>query len=325
MKSDYALFRRGVNGAWDPVRDIPLVFDTYYTDNCRVVRFVNEDSGQLFDATIKTAGTNDKLIPLKAKGKISDTKKYGGYNKVKIAYFALVKSKDEKGKAILSLEPIPVMATKLSDGVQRHIIEKSGLADPKIVIPKIRLSSLLIVNGSPVYIKSKTNKSIVIDNAAELYIDKEMTAYLKKVGSFNNKYNEAKKYKKTIKLDEKYDGITRDKNVKLYDIFTEKLGMKIYAGLSMVGQKKTLENLRNQFQEKSTEIQCVILCKILSFMKAGGQSLDLSDFNKANGSAYGSQLGVNTIPSKLKDHIKLVVQSPTGQYRQVIDFDKFLP
>ena len=60
-------------------------------------------------------------------------------------------------------------------------------------------------------------------------------------------------------------------------------------------------------------------------MKAGGQSLDLSDFNKANGSAYGSQLGVNTIPSKLKDHIKLVVQSPTGQYRQVIDFDKFLP
>ena len=326
MRSDYTLFRRGVKGAWDPVRDIPLVFDTYYTDNCRVVRFVNEDSGQLFDATIKTAGTNDKLIPLKAKGKISDTKKYGGYDSAKTAYFALVKSKDKKGNAVLSLEAIPVMAAILQGGASRYVSEKCGLVDSQIVIPKIRLSSLLIVNGSPVYLKGKTGVQIIFDNAAELFTDRKQTAYLKRVVSFNKKFGEAAKYKKHIEVNEEYDGITREQNIELYETFIQKLGANMYASLPMSKQKGQLLSYKAQFIEMPLEIQCVVLCKLAAFTKADSVHLNLTDFKDENGKVCVKTAGVNLMNKFVNGkNVKWVVQSPTGQYRQVIDFDKFLP
>ncbi len=324
MRSDYRVFRHGVNGAWDPRRDIPTVFDTFYNDNCRVVRFVQEGTGKLFDATVETAKPG--LIPLKASGKLSDTAKYGGYNSAKTAYFTLVKSESKKGEKRLSLEAIPVMAEVLSshdkDSVKKYVENNCGLKNPQIVVPKIRLSSLLLVNGSPAYITGKTGNRILVNNAAELYVDKTVAEYIKKVVSFYNKYQ---KSKQSIEAVEQYDKVSADKNVGLYDLFIQKLGTKMYAGLSMKGQADSLSKCRDQFVAMSVEKQCENLIKILRFFNTNAVNLDLSDFIDENGKACGNRCGINLISKFVeKTDIKWVVQSPTGKYRQVIDFKKFL-
>ncbi len=328
MRSDHDIYKRSVKNAWIPQRDIPSVAKVYSCDNCRVVRFVSSGSGELFDATIKKAGANDRLIPLKGKGKISDTSKYGGYDSAKTAYFALVKSKDKKGKTLLSLEAIPLTVDIFSDrdpdAVEKYVRERCGLIDPYIVIRKIRLNTLFIINGSAVYIRGKSDNRITWCNAVELYLNRETTEYLKKVVSFEKKLAEAKKYKKTLVASEVYDGVSCDKNAELYDIFVNKLSSKLYGGTSMGNQKTNLADCRGQFSLMPVEQQCEVLCKILAFMNCNSVGLDLSDFTSPDGKPLGKECGKIKINKFVQDvDIHMINQSPAGHYRIETDLNKY--
>lgn len=215
-----------------------------------------------------------------------------------------------------------VLSSHDKDSVKKYVENNCGLKNPQIVVPKIRLSSLLLVNGSPAYITGKTGNRILVNNAAELYVDKTVAEYIKKVVSFYNKYQ---KSKQSIEAVEQYDKVSADKNVGLYDLFIQKLGTKMYAGLSMKGQADSLSKCRDQFVAMSVEKQCENLIKILRFFNTNAVNLDLSDFIDENGKACGNRCGINLISKFVeKTDIKWVVQSPTGKYRQVIDFKKFL-
>lgn len=328
MRSDYVLFRRTVKNAWIPARDIPTVAETYYKNNCRTVRFVSENTGQLFDLQPVPKGKG--LIPLKANGAISDTEKYGGYNSAKIAYFALVKSKDKKGKIRLSLEGIPVMIEKLSpnapDSVKNYINKSCGLIDPEIVIPKIRINTLFTINGTPVYLSAKSENRVLWCNAIEPVMGVEQIRYIKKVTTFVKKYTEAQKYKKDLIVDEKYDGINNENNMGLYDLFADKLNNKIYSGLkSFVSMREYLINCRQQFSDFSLGKQCLVIMKLLAYLNCNRVNLDWSDFMREKDKTYGKNCGVLIISKFIEDlEIKIINQSPTGHYRQVIALNKFV-
>ena len=336
-KSDDKLFERRVKNAWDPDW-LDRIAKTYNSNRCIVVRFVGEGSGALFNATIKTAGANDKLIPLKAHGAISDTKKYGGYDSATTAYFALVASKDKKGRPQTSLEAIPIIIDKrsrsLSDIVE-YLETNCGLLEPKILIKKIRLNTLLEVDGSLAYLRGKTNDRIILCNANELWLnscgDKEdpcggSVEYLKKVVEFNKKYAEQKKFKRELKCDEEHDKISAAKNVELYDALVGKLGSGLYDGLSMSGQAKYLADgaQRDRFAAMPLEIQCVVIMKIVAFLACNSVNLDLTDFGqKADGKSEAKNAGVNLMSKFIGGkHIRMITQSPTGYYRNVVDLNK---
>jgi CRISPR-associated endonuclease Csn1 len=312
IKNPYA---KSVGGAWD-TSYLDAVKRTYNKNTCTVVRFCGEGTGGLFNATIKTAGANDSLIPLKASGKISDTSKYGGYDSATTAYFMLVKSVGKKGKTLLSLECVTIYVDKLIRGDREKLTEfcvaKLGLVNPEIVIEKIKINTLFRINGSYAYIRGKTLKQILWCNANELILDAKNTEYLKHITSY---FDGLKKIgREDICVDEKYDKIDAESNLVLYDALIEKLSSKVYAGLSLAGQKEFLIGNRTKFAALPLTNQCKVIKEILAFMQCNSVTSDLSllDGVKNAGKILTSKF--------IQDYdIDIIYRSPTGYYTTVID------
>ncbi len=305
------LYNEDIKGAWKK-GDYSRIKAIASKNTCRIVRFTNEGTGGLFDATIKTAGANDNLIPLKKNGAISDTKKYGGYDSATTAYFMLVRSRGKKGEELLSLEAISILADKGFSSMQDKVKfceEKLKLKNPEIVIDKIKINTLFNINGSYAYIRGKTGPSILWCNANELIIDDESERYLKKI---SNCFKDKKKYnRKELIIGEE---INAESNSRLYDVLTEKLGSKIYSGLSISKKAEFLVENKDKFINLSLEDQCVVLFEILKFMQCNSV---FSDLTKIGGSKNEGNLRLN---KNIKDkQVKMILQSPTGLYKKVVN------
>jgi CRISPR-associated endonuclease Csn1 len=314
------LYSQEVKGAWIP-SEKDRILAIAKKNTCIINRFTNEGTGMLFNATIKTAGANDKLIPLKSKGAISNTLKYGGYDSATTAYFMLVKCKGKKGEQLLSLECIPIYLDRiLNIDTQKLIdfcIEKLELSEPEILISKIKLNTLFNIDGSYAYIRGRTGKQLIWCNANELFIDEENIKYLKKITGY---FDSMKKLnKKEMPISEKYDGITKQQNNRLYLVLKDKLSSDIYKGLSIANQSKFLEEKKSVFEELSIENQCRVLIEVLHFMQCNSVTSDVSLIGGGNNA--GKILTSKFIHDK---DIKMIYSSPTGYYKQIIDIKKYL-
>lgn len=286
-------------------------------NTCRVVRFSKEEKGQLFDATVYPAGKNAKLIPVKGKGPLTDTGKYGGYDSAKTAYFMLVKSKDKKGKALLSIECVTVLANKkfrtLEDKL-KYCETELNLKEPEILIGKIKLNTLFRINGSYAWLSGRTGAQLIFCNANQLLLDNGSVKYLKKI---TNYFKDVKKYRnKDLLVKEE---INASENLALYDLLTEKLGSKTYAGLPCGGQASKLKLGRDKFEELSLEKQCFVLMEVLKFMKCNSM---LSDIKLVGGAGKAGANFINKFVQK--NDVKIIFCSPTGYFRSVVDLKSFL-
>lgn len=310
------LFAYDIKGAWK-VSDKPRILQTVSKNTCRIVRMTERGKGKLFDATIKTAGTNDNLIPLKASGAISDTAKYGGYDSATTAYFMLVKSKDKKGQPQLSLEAYPLMWEKrFPNSLEAKIQfcnESAGLVEPEILIEEIKLNTLICIDGSYAYLRGKTGNQIVLCNANQLYLDDVNIRRLKTVSKY---MAERKKLNKPDLLAGR--DVSAESNLILYDALLEKLNSPIYSGLALQKQHPFLTEKREAFAALSVEQQCRVLFEVLHLMQCNSIP---SDFSLLEGV---SNAGKNLTNKFVKDKkIKIILQSPTGYYRKIIDFEQF--
>lgn len=309
------LFDRDIPGAWK-VSECGRIVQTTEKNTCRIVRMTERGKGALFNATIKTAGANDKLIPLKANGAIADTAKYGGYDSATTAYFMLVESVGKKGKKMLSLEAYPLYwVARYGEDQQaklRYCIEQAGLTNPVIRLGEIKRNTLFCLNGSYAYLRGITGKQIIWCNANELFLDKPLMQILKRVV----KYGNARKKLNRADLPAP-ETIDIQDNLRLYDALLDKLGSKQYAGLSISGQLPFLQSKRDAFIQLSVEDQCTVLIEVLRLMQCNST---LSNFTKLNGVAHaGSLLTAKFIQDM---DAKIILQSPTGYYRRVIRLDE---
>lgn len=312
------LFQKDIPNAWRK-DDVGRIKNIAAKNTCRIVRMTERGKGALFNATIKKAGANDHLIPLKRKGKISDTNKYGGYDSATTAYFMLVRSKGKKGKILLSLEAFPLYLEKIGEGSAegklRFCREKLGLIEPEILIPEIKLKTLFCIDGSYAYICGKSDKNILWCNANELFLEDGAAAILKKVAKF------MEMRKKLNKPDLAVGGdLSAEEMVSLYDALLEKLGSPIYAGLNIKGQLPKLQEKRPVFVSLSREEQCTVAMEVLHLMQCNRV---LSNFSLLGGV---SKAGVICTSTNIQDisSIKMILQSPTGHYRKVIDLRQYL-
>lgn len=310
------LFAFDIKGAWK-VADKDRILKTTAKNTCRVVRMTAMGKGALFNATVKTAGANDNLIPLKANGAISDTSKYGGYDSATTAYFMLVKSKDKKGQSQLSLEAYPLMWEKRfpdnNEAKIKFCKESAGLIDPEILIREIKLNTLICIDGSYAYLRGKTGDRIVLCNANQLYLDDENVRRLKTVSKY---MAERKQFNKPDLLAGR--DVTAENNLALYDALLEKLNSPIYSGLALQKQHPFLTEKRDVFAGLSVEQQCRVLFEVLHLMQCNSVA---SDFSLLGGV---SKAGINLTNKIMKDKkVKIILQSPTGYYRKIIDFEQF--
>lgn len=310
------IYDRPVVGAWKP-EDKARILGIAKRNSCRIVRFTSQGKGQLFDGTIYPAGKNDKLVPLKGKAgnPLLDTAKYGGYDSAKIAGFMLVRSDGKKGKKMLTLECVTILAKQqirsAADAVS-YCEKQLGLKNPEVLVDNIKLNTLLNINGSYAYLRGKSNKQIILCNANELLLDDESVNYLKLVS--NHFKSVEKLHNPNLPASDK---ITVDGNLRLYDVFRNKLNADSYKGLAVSGQVKVLDAGRKKFEELSKEDQLKVLWEILKFMQCNSVSGDVTKIGGAK------TAGVNlTSKDMTNSKVKMILQSPTGHYKKIIDFSE---
>lgn len=269
-----------------------------------------EGHGAISNATLYSAktATYDAYIPLKSSDiKLNDVKKYGGFTSASTAYFALVES-DYKNNKIRTLEAIPIYMQNEIQKNPKALIDfcerKLGLVNPRVVFEKVKMQSLLKINGYYTYISGKTNNQVSLRNAVNLSVNYESINYIHDLET-------------SVSTKSTHRNITIDKNIALYDELSQKhLATILRKRPNPVGEK--LKQGREKFIKLSLDDQISVLMQILNLSIIGVTFADLSRIGGA------AKSGVMLTSKKISDNFefKLINQSITGIYEKEVDLLK---
>lgn len=313
------MYKKDLPNAWS-VASIGRILDTVDHNSCRIVKSTYLKTGKMFDANLISPSRNEKMLPQKMNGPLTKTEMYGGYANLTVAYFMLVRS--GKRKKTLSLEPMTIYANRFIQDDEKAKIEyltnECKLDFPEILIDKIKIGTLFNIDGSYAYLGGKSDKSIVWHNANEIWIDKENTKYLKFI---YNLYRDAEKYRLkeidwTRGVTKEKRGVTKEKNLALYDALVKKLCESTGTGIGMSEYGKKLCDSREKFEALYEPEQCAVIVEIVKLCKCDAT---IPKFEKLDLKSSALRLTKN-----LKKHYKMILTSPTGHYKKIVDFAKFL-
>lgn len=275
-----------------------------------LTRMAFEYHGQISDATLSSK-LNAKLnvyIPLKgADSKMQDVEKYGGFNKVKGAYFFLVEH-EVKGKRIRTIETVPVYLKdelKTKEALEDYCVNSLGLVNPSVRMKKILIQSQLKINGYDLFLSGRTNNQLIVGNMVSLCLDQGWNNYIHYLD-------------KTQDSDFINRQINAETNSHLYDELINKHQNSIYKKRpNPVGEK--LLQWQDEFKNLNLENQCEILLQIIGLSKIGISAV-------ANLKAIGgsTSTGKMLISKNLNsdNSVLLICPSITGIYETSIDLLK---
>lgn len=298
-----------------------------HKNNVLFTRLAVEGKGKLFDQ--KPLKAKSGQLPLKAGLSID---KYGGYDSLSTAYFALVESEGKRGAVQFTIEAIPLVYAKQGEAaIKKYLTEVVQLCKPEIKVARIKKYSLLKINGFPMHISGRTDRRLIFYVASQLCIDENSVAYLKKALKYEGNLaeneailadknsDEAMKQKAFNRLMFYKDtwGISTEANLQLYDMLLAKSANNLYKNRP-ASQTATLKEKREQFAKLSLSKQIHVIKEILNLFKCASASADFKLLDK--GAACGILKVSNNI-TKLKQCV-LVNQSPTGVFEQEVDLMK---
>lgn len=281
-------------------------------NNIIYTRMTREETGGLFDQQLMRKGGGQ--YPIKTSDKrLENISRYGGYNKVSGAYFALVRH-IKKGKTVKSFEAVPVYIRNTVENnpsaLQDYFMSK-GMENVEVLIPKIKFGTLFKIDGAYVRVTGRSNDSILIANSCQLVLSEKYERYIKRILKYNSDAADAEI--DDDKARDKY-GIEKTENLELYDIFTQKLKANVYRAI-LSAQIKNLETSRDVFVSLDTAGQCKTLSEILHFFKCDCSTADLTLLGKAK------RAGLLTINKTIQNQkeFKIIYQSAAGLYENEVD------
>lgn len=295
---------------WESIRTVRSVMARYTP---LVTRMNYEEHGQLWDINICGADDAAKVkgvgyVPASTTDeKMHDVTRYGGYRKYTGAYFFLVEHTVKKQR-IRTLEAMPLyLKDKLDtkEKMEQYCRESLGYQDPSVRLKRIKMYSLIKVNGSFFYLTGRTGDQLTLSNAMELKMPYEWNKYIKRIDSSSDDDNA---YNNTV---------CKEKNNELYSIFVKKHKEDIYSKRpNALGDK--LVQWRDCFMQLSLQEQIYVLKQILQLSAGGNQGADLRLIGGA------AKTGTVKINKKINNNMQIVLisQSPTGIYRTEIDLAK---
>ena len=319
------LYRWKIDGAWEGESDIERVKKITQRTSMCVTRYAFTKKGAFYDETVY--GKTDKAIaaPRKNISPYNQTNKYGGFKSLKTAYFAIAQSKDKKGNLIKTIEAIPVLIDYQSRQNKNAISEyllSCGLVEPKILVSKLKVQSLLLINGYKVWIAGITGKQIIIHNAQQWFSNPQIDLYVKqitkliekdKMGKLSQEEREKDKISLITNRNEVTLYATKQDNLALYLSIVEKLNKKTYQGLSSVRSfAEKLIDKQSVFEKLTTFEQCKVLLQIVRFMKCNAEKADLTLLG--DGANCGSLLIGKNIT---EIDFSVIHQSPCGLVERI--------
>ena len=305
---------RGSEVAWktkggESIKTVRKVMSRYTP---LVTRMNYEEHGQLWDQTIYSADDAAKAkgvgyVPVNTDDpKMRDVTKYGGYKKYTGAYFFLVEH-TKKGKKVRSLEAMPLYlkdSLNSKEKMEEYCREKLGYQEPSVRLEKIKMYSLIKVDGFLMYLTGRTEDRLTVVNSVEMKLSNEWNAYVKRLFSYTTTVDEGSD-----------DGVSRDlisieKNCRLYSIIMDKYNSTIYSRRPNPIGKKLIE-WQPKFKTLSLDKQIYVLRQLVQLSSNSNQGADLQYIG-------GKQKTGTTKFSKYIEMHKeflLISMSPTGIYK----------
>ena len=281
--------------------------------NYRFTRMSHIGRGGLYDQNLMRKGKGQ--IPQKENTKKSDIDKYGGYNKASSAYFALVEADGKKGRE-KTLETIPIIIDNKikhgkTDAVNEYLRENLGLKNPKILVDKIKINSLIKLDGFLYNIKGKTGNKISVAGSVQLILNKDDQKLIKRIDKFLAKKKDNKDIKVSI-----MDNIKEEDLIALYQSLSDKLNKGIYS-YKRNNQAENIREASGKFKELSIEDKIDVISQIMLIFQGVNSGCNLKPLG------LSAKTGVVFVPKKINyQEFKLINQSITGLFENEVDLLK---
>lgn len=313
---EYSVVRDGEN-AWikENSESITMV-KSMMEKNTPLITMMNyEYHGGIADQTIYSAEDAKKAkgvgyLPVKSNDRrLQNTCRYGGMKKYTGAYFFLVEY-TEKGKRVRTLETMPLyLKGQLNsrEKIEQYCESNLGYEQPKVKLVRIKMYSLIKIDGFYLYLTGRTGNQLLVSNAVQLLLEKESYEYVGKIVKAYERYQKDEDF-------EKDENISMEKNLNLYKELKEKHRNQIYNRRpNPVGMK--LESGEEKFVNLSIKKQIYVLKQILQLSQRGNQGADLTDIGESK------KTGVSLVSKEVtkKQEFKLINKSVTGLYENEID------
>lgn len=312
------LYQREITAAWIPGPDgtVSTVRKYMRKNDVLFTRYAYEGKGALYKLQPVKKGVGQ--IPLKENKPIE---KYGGYTDPTTAYFMLVESTGKKNSKTRTIEAVPnYLAAEFKDNENARTefcIHKLNLQNPRIIIPIIKLKSLLRINGFYVHIAGKSNDQLVVWGAEELILPLKEYSYVKKIAKYCAKNKKASSQNGYLRIT-KFDGINKEENNNLYEVLLKKHETTIFKNRPN-GQIENLRKAEGKFAELSLEEQCLELNEILHLFQCSAATTINLEYMMGKGKC--KTLGKMTVSKNISkyERAEIINQSPTGLFEQSID------
>ena len=301
LTSLYSLtpYTAGGRKIWDGVNSLETVWKTVHKNAVHYTIYPFSRKGGLFDQN--PLKKNADLTPLKNNGEIYlDPEKYGGYNKPTATFFVLVKYYFGKKSDVMLMPVDLAIAEKYkSDSQFRFDYAKIQLGRilnktiDKVEFPLgdriIKVKTMIELDGYRMCITGKGSggKVVMLSSMTPLCLAPEWEFYVKKLETLNEK----KKNNLNMVYMEKYDVVSTEKNIELYDILTDKL-------LNTVFKKRPgnpcddLADGKEKFVAQDVFTQTACLLQIIGIFGRINNGFDLTAIDEAPKAAI-SKLSTN--------------------------------
>ena len=282
-------------------------------------------------ATFKTGGLFDQnpvkkapgLTPLKAG---LPTEKYGGYNKAGVMFFIPVRYKSGKKTVlmVLSVELLygdrfledEIFAKEYAkDRLQRIIGKSVDEIDFPIGMRPWKVNTILSLDGFRICITGNASggKCLIAQPIMQFSSDEYWKYYLKKLEKFVEKVKNNSSYV----YDVDYDVVHHEDNLKLYDLYLDKLQNSIYRK-RINAPIQTLIEGREKFIDCSVIEQCQVLLNIHQVFGRMTSGCDLTLIGGKSHSAATVSFS-STISNWKKNYtdVRIIDQSASGLWEVV--------
>ena len=297
------MFFFNVKGAWtaDKSESLNMVKRMMNKNNIICTRYSSCQHGSLFKINPLKKGNGQ--VPLTKHGARSDIEKYGGYDKPLSVYFTLVRHKGKNGKACISMQPINLYQVKeFEENPILFLKEELDFTDPEILIQKVKYNSCIEIDGFRMHISSKSGNQIIYKPGMQLILGYQNEKYIRNISKYLQKHSDHPV--------NEFDRISKDENLILFDLITQKMTDTILSvKFKDMGEK--IRAKRDTFIAISVEDQCYVILQVLNILHANAM---LGDLTSIGLSKQSGRVGSSMDYSSVKGSLRIINQSVTGLY-----------
>ena len=272
----------------------------------------------------------DGNIPIKTKNSVLiDTKKYGGLKEYAFGSYCLLE--DNKGKTIIKAIP-----TIYQNRVEEYLDSEYGENKYKILLPKLKINTIIKSNKRKFCITGKTNNLYTLKNLNERIFPENQIAIIHKLEKFSEIVKRKKIQIKGNETDEEiaqYFELDDNRNLVIspaanerthaivltneeieyfYNSYINMLEKEIFSFPIINTLAKSLKEKREKFLSLSIFGKCYVLLELLTLLKCNERGAsDLTFLGLAKNS------GILQMSSTLKN-CKIIAESITGYYTKVL-------